>query len=277
MPKNILVVLKNEESDKSLIDITKRLSKSFQSKITLMYLPADDKEITTKMGPYADKLKKELEHENIETAEPILTNQETTSGIIRVIQEKNTGLVLLTSDDYTGEEKDTKKANIKLIQKTEIPILGVKPGSSAEMKKILCPVDLSKNSEKALKNAISWAKIFDSQLLVLSVFEPLTSTSVFINEGNEDLFNEHKQFLDSFLKKTDFNDVNWNSEIRSGKPHEEITAAVHEYGADLMIMGSTGRSGIPKKIMGSVAEKMINTMPCSLVVLRDQDVISSDS
>lgn len=73
-----------------------------------------------------------------------------------------------------------------------------------------------------------------------------------------------------FLEGFDFRDVDWSKVVRKGKAHEEILATSKEMGMDLLVMGSVGRIELPRILMGSVAERVIREMPCSIVTFKSQ-------
>jgi nucleotide-binding universal stress UspA family protein len=54
--------------------------------------------------------------------------------------------------------------------------------------------------------------------------------------------------------------------IRAGVPHREIVAAAREEGADLIIMGTHGRSGLERFLTGSVADRVVRTAPCPVLL-----------
>ena len=49
----------------------------------------------------------------------------------------------------------------------------------------------------------------------------------------------------------------WKREFRQGSPHEQITAAARERGADLLVMGATGRTGLVRVLLGSVTRRVL--------------------
>jgi nucleotide-binding universal stress UspA family protein len=53
-----------------------------------------------------------------------------------------------------------------------------------------------------------------------------------------------------------------------GKPSEEIVAAAKDWGADLVVIGSYGRHGITRALVGSVADSVMRHAPCPVVVVR---------
>jgi nucleotide-binding universal stress UspA family protein len=58
--------------------------------------------------------------------------------------------------------------------------------------------------------------------------------------------------------------------VRAGDPAEQIVAYAVEAGADAIVMGTHGWSGIKNFVMGSVAESVLHKAPCPVVVVRDQ-------
>ena len=59
------------------------------------------------------------------------------------------------------------------------------------------------------------------------------------------------------------------TEVRTGSIDEAITSAVTAYGVDLIVMATHGRSGVPHLLFGSVAEQVIRTASCPVLVMRD--------
>jgi universal stress protein A len=55
-----------------------------------------------------------------------------------------------------------------------------------------------------------------------------------------------------------------------GSPAEEIVRCAREFGCDLLVMGTHGRSGIGHLALGSVAEAVIRAAPCPVLVVRPQ-------
>jgi nucleotide-binding universal stress UspA family protein len=63
--------------------------------------------------------------------------------------------------------------------------------------------------------------------------------------------------------------VERSSEVRQGDPTDAIIAAVVDYGADLVVMSTHGRSGLSHLLMGSIAEHVIRSVHCPVLVVRD--------
>jgi nucleotide-binding universal stress UspA family protein len=54
----------------------------------------------------------------------------------------------------------------------------------------------------------------------------------------------------------------------AGHPAETIVRVAHERGADLIVMGTHGRTGLPHVLLGSVAEKVVQLAPCPVLTVR---------
>jgi len=64
--------------------------------------------------------------------------------------------------------------------------------------------------------------------------------------------------------------------LERGVPHEQIIAAAQKYSADLIMMGATGRSGLVRDLLGSTPRRVLRDRPCSLLTVRQQDVVDDD-
>jgi nucleotide-binding universal stress UspA family protein len=56
--------------------------------------------------------------------------------------------------------------------------------------------------------------------------------------------------------------------LREGQPAKEVIAAAREWGADLILLGTHGRSGVVRAVLGSTAEAVLRHAPCPVVVVR---------
>jgi nucleotide-binding universal stress UspA family protein len=164
-----------------------------------------------------------------------------------------------------------------IIRSSSRPVWVVKRAASADIKKILSPVDFSAHSRRALINAVSLSGMFGAELQVLTVAEKMLSVyrGMAMHSANiqADWERHVQKELDDFLGDLNIGEIAWKKIFRSGKPHEEVLKAVAETGTDLLVMGSLGRTGLSRILMGSVAEKIARELPCSLVMMKAQDVV----
>ncbi|MGQ9509767.1 MAG: universal stress protein, partial [Thermodesulfobacteriota bacterium] len=79
-----------------------------------------------------------------------------------------------------------------------------------------------------------------------------------------------KQKFDRFLRGYFFENLDWKQVIRRGKPHQEILGAIDETKSDLLLMGSMGKTGFLRMLLGSTIEKVVREMPCSVITLKEE-------
>lgn len=128
--------------------------------------------------------------------------------------------------------------------------------------KILVPVDGSKVSQKAAKFAVYLAKQTGASLTLLSVndtrflVEQTVSASVsptHVTESIEDFLKQAAQFgTDAVVKLCERNRIPYSVTVRKGHPVEEIVNEATKSKADLIVMGSHGKSALKAAVLGSV-------------------------
>lgn len=167
----------------------------------------------------------------------------------------------------------------KIVRKANKPVWVVKKGGAKPIKKILCPVDFSEPSKRALTNAIHLTRSFQAELVVLTVIQ--TPSSLYpndfvygLNSDPQETYRKLQQTeFDTFLRDFNFHNIKWDKVIVEGTPYQEILHITQKTASDLLIMGPTGKTGLTRILMGSVAEKVIREMPCSVLTMKSEHII----
>jgi nucleotide-binding universal stress UspA family protein len=131
-------------------------------------------------------------------------------------------------------------------------------------KVILCATDFGPSSTLAVKLALSIAQSFDGSLTLVHVFDaPIHRGPPFVplvDDGVDAQAHVSVQLEAAVASaKTTFERV--KGVLRRGRPWEEIIGLASEMGADLVVLGTHGRRGLPRAILGSVAEKVVRLSP----------------
>jgi nucleotide-binding universal stress UspA family protein len=226
-----------------------------------------------------DELAKHLTSKSVVIEDSELVQGHPADCIIRKGQEVDADLILIGAGKWThGQAFAVGPIAEGILQHSRQSVFAVRPGEPAvKFKRILCPVDLSTTSERALRTTLTLAKVFEGAVHVVTVVPELgcLGTAGALGKWAGDVA-EHKRYwkaeFEDFLANTDFDGIPNRHEVRHGVPHEEIVASAREHGADLVVMGSTGRSALTRFLMGSVARRVIQVLPCSLVSVRDLEL-----
>jgi nucleotide-binding universal stress UspA family protein len=284
----ILLTQDFSKSSNDVLDTAIDLAKVFKSKITPIHVLTEHIEndkvkqllnetTVSKLKESTDKIKSA----GIETGEPLLESGSAVDSIVRAAVRVNANLIVVGAGSIENLESKSFKLGTtteRIIQKSDKPVFVVKENTPLNVQHILCPVDFSAASKRALSNAIIMGRKFRAELTILSVCE-LQDASWFSSEqakeeeSNSRYLNHKKQF-DTFLEGFSLTGLNWVKECPKGKPAEEILSAISGKMIDLLVIGTNGRTGLNRLIMGSVTEKVIREVPCSFLTLKSEDAFS---
>jgi len=143
---------------------------------------------------------------------------------------------------------------------------------------ILVPLTVNKDSKNILDHAISIAEKFNAKIVVFHVLrEPkmdlseINYESGFLQKIKKQQEEEVERELRSLIPEEYYEKYNLSTEMTSGQPFLEIVNKAKSLNADLIVMGTHGRSGLSHVLLGSVAEKVLRLAPCPVMIIRSKD------
>ncbi len=224
------------------------------------------------------ELSEKITASGVKTADPIAVFGTPFDQILKHADSLDVNIVILGSGEKAEEDRFQLGITAEqLVRQSSKPVWIVKKGAAAAIKKILCPVDFSEHSRFALETAVHLARGFGAALTVLTAVEPLGKIYGYdlkIPESAErEWLQNHEKDFDAFIKDFDFHKVDYAKLIRAGKPAAQILAAAGETSPDLIVMGSEGKTGLTRILLGSVAEKVIRELPCAVMTVKSERAI----
>ena len=149
------------------------------------------------------------------------------------------------------------------------------------IKTILLPTDGSDCSAKAMAYALSFAKQYGGRVVALHVIDRRweEQTRIVVAEVGQDLTQkiragyeeEARRILREAADAAGKVGVSVETKVLTGIPSEEISRLAQELSADLIIMGTHGRTGVSHLLLGSVAEKVVRRAPCPVLTVRREE------
>lgn len=139
------------------------------------------------------------------------------------------------------------------------------------MKKILVAHDGSKLSDKALKRGVELAGLYNAQLTVLSVIPELYLTELSDIDRRkivEALTEETQAAMEKVRKSLAKKSVQAKTITRQGLPADSILDTAQKMKADVIVVGSHGRHGAKKFLLGSVSSKVVDYSKCPVLVVK---------
>lgn len=144
---------------------------------------------------------------------------------------------------------------------------GARPEFS--LARILVAVDFSALSRKAVDYAAAFSRQFDAELSLVHVIQlyPLLPEMAPVDiEPVQDA----QANLDE-LKATVGHGINCQTFVRTGDPQAELINTAKELGADLIVIGTHGRTGLARVMLGGTAEKVVRHAGCPVLVVRESE------
>jgi universal stress protein A len=141
--------------------------------------------------------------------------------------------------------------------------------------KILHATDYSKASAPALDEAVALAKQNGAELLILHIIDPVPPYVAGEDIGGADLYmkleattkQEAEASMKKLMEKLRKLKVNAKSVLLRGTAHEQIVRTAKNRRANLIVIGTHGRTGLSKLLMGSVANKVVSTAHCPVLTV----------
>lgn len=202
--------------------------------------------------------------------------------ITEVAREINADLIVTTTHGNTGMKRALIGSTAEwIVRYAPCPVLVI-PSSvadrkgatwSANIQKILVPVDFSEASIGALPYASALAERFGAGLALVHVAEiPPNAGFDYIPAAtvHEDMVKSAEKLLERIQKEV-FPEVGRSEAVVvSGTPYHEITRAAQRMKADMIVLTTHGRTGLKHILLGSTAERVVRYAKCPVLAIRQK-------
>jgi len=141
------------------------------------------------------------------------------------------------------------------------------------MSKILVPIDGSKQADDALEYALE--EFVDADITVINVIDPIEAgytAQATVPGYSEEWYEQAKQGADELFEEAQEVASGYDHPLDTatevGRPSRTIVDYAEEHGFDHIVMGSHGRSGVSRILLGSVAENVVRRSPMPVTIVR---------
>lgn len=209
--------------------------------------------------------------------ELVLSEEKPWLAIVKEALRRKPDMVVLGkhNEEDTGARLGSVAA--KVLRKCPTAVWVVKPGSSVPPRKIIAATDLSDVGQEAIETAARLARAGDGELHVAHAYQ-LTMEEQLLSSREEGVFEraheravaaleEHVTVATAGVEKVE-------RHVTCHAPVPALLALERTLHADLVVMGTVSRGGIPGFLLGNTAEKVLPRTVCSILAVKPHDFIS---
>lgn len=278
---SILIAVDGSDSSNNALEHTIEYAKKANCKITVMtVLPPYERELELGMVKNIKEVYRKHGEKILSEAEAIAKREgmqiETVLGdgviheaIIDMAESRDCDLIVMGRRGLSNFDRTVMgSTTARVIGYSPIDVLVIPHDSGLRCETILLAVDGSKHSDIAASRAIHMAQTYGSDLKVVSVVDiPIEAYGDAIDVVEQMVEMAH-EITNKVEEQAKSSNVKAKSFVKEGDAYEEIVKLAYELGVDVIIMGSHGRTGIRRLLMGSVTEKVIGNAQCPVLVAK---------
>lgn len=240
---------------------------------------------TLESGPHFDQVKKEranlaertcndLSVSGVSVEQAVLADIPH-KAILKYTSEEDIDLIVMGTHGRTGVERYLLgSVTEKVVRLSDVPVLTVKAEDDSEVTypytDVLVPTDGSQGAEAAIGPAVDIAHTYDARLHALCVVDTMALgvdvRSYAILDALEESAQSAVETIEAQATHASVSEI--ETAIEHGNPYRGIRSYVQAHDIDLVVMGTHGRSGIERYLLGSVTEKTVRTSPAPVMTVR---------
>lgn len=156
----------------------------------------------------------------------------------------------------------------RVIGHSQRDVLVVPRDAEIGWKKILVATDGSKYSRACIDRAIDFADSYGGELKILSVVDIPAEFYAEAPKVADDMINRAHGYVEDAKKKVEAAGIKAETFVREGETHRMILDIAEDLSVNTIVMGSHGRTGLRRLLMGSVTEKVIGHAHCPVLVVK---------
>ena len=187
--------------------------------------------------------------------------------IVHVADDEKCDLIVMGRRGISHLERELMGGvTARVIGHTGQDVLVIPEGAKLAWDRILVATDGSSRSEEAVGLAVRIAAAHSSELTVMTVVYTNDEFLALAPSMVTEMVMKAKSMVEKIGQQAEQAGVKAAAVVKEGEPYKAITALAGEIQADVIVMGSQGRRGLSKVLMGSVTERTIGYSPCPVLI-----------
>ena len=138
-----------------------------------------------------------------------------------------------------------------------------------QISRVLFPTDFSHDAEHAFQYALTFAREFGAELYLLHViYFPPQTPEYDLGQVIDGLIKNAEESLDKLVESAKEPNLVFHRDVQVGVEHAEITRFAEKEKIDLIVMGTSGRTGLAHVFLGRVAERVVRHASCPVLTVK---------
>jgi nucleotide-binding universal stress UspA family protein len=190
--------------------------------------------------------------------------------IVDLSESEGCDLIIMGAKGMLSLEKTLMgDTTAKVIGYSVKDVLVVPENATLDLGKILVATDGSEYSRRAMIRAMDFAESYDSELDVVSIVEISPEIYSIAPQVVEEKVQKTEEYIAGIQKLADAHGIKSRGFVRdSAEPYNIIAEIAQQEQIGLILVGSHGRTGLKRFLMGSTAERVIAQAPCPVLVVK---------
>lgn len=199
----------------------------------------------------------------------ILEEGEPYEKIVDLIYVENCDLVIMGRTGSGLKRLLLGSTAARVIGYSPVDVLIIPFRGSVNWKKILVPMDQSSYAERAFFKALELSKLYNGEIYLLSVIDLPVEAIAEAPQLYERAAEKFKKYLQEMVDKASSQGIKCEAYVEAGDPAEKILALAEDKEIGIIAMGSYGKTGLKRVLMGSVTEKVISLGDKPVLVVKN--------
>jgi nucleotide-binding universal stress UspA family protein len=190
--------------------------------------------------------------------------------IVRAAESALAGLIAMATHGRMGLGRElVGSVTESVLRQSGIPVLAFRPGMKVgDWKRMVVALDGSAAAEAVLGDVAELARTLEATVHLVRVTGPRPRLTYLPGDAFPLPEEDPQPYLEGIADALSGTGILTLTELRKGEPAEEILAFAREVGAGLICLGTHGRTGLSRNLLGSVAEGVLGTAPCPVLLRR---------
>ncbi len=198
--------------------------------------------------------------------------------LLRRVRDNSADLLVLGSNGSSDPSKGAGVLATKCVRKAATKVLLVRADHAEPFKNVVACIDFSESSHRVIEQAIRVAQQDEASLHLLHVFSTPWKRANYVPKPSSE---DQQQFSDSRIERMQLALEPFESEthalqvetsvVENARESDGIVQFIGDSGADLVVVGTRGCTGLRAVLLGTVAERIVRESPCSVLAVKPDD------